>query len=104
MKQGAYDYLLKPFDIHSLQRTVERGIERRRLHLENAHLSEAVALYQLSHAATSDTDSGELFRLALNAIQAEFGPEWSVVYSLDGNDSIEQAAHRGVEPALAHLP
>ena len=61
MRQGAYDYLLKPFDIHSLRRTVERGMERRRLWLENAHLTETVALYQLSHAAVSHAEVDERF-------------------------------------------
>lgn len=98
MKLGAYDYLLKPFDIHSLRRTVERGLERRRLRLENAHLTEAVALYQLSHAATSSADAAELFPLTLNAIQAEFGPEWSVVYALSRDGQLLQKASRG-EPS-----
>lgn len=95
MKMGAYDYLLKPFDIHSLRRTVERGLERRRLWLENAHLTETVALYQLSHAATSGTDGDELYPLTLNAIQAEFGPDWSVVYAIDGDGTLVRQAYRG---------
>jgi putative nucleotidyltransferase with HDIG domain len=95
MKMGAYDYLLKPFDIHSLRRTVERGLERRRLWLENAHLTEAVALYKLSHAATSDADAGELYPLTLNAIQAEFGPDWSVVYGISREGALVREASRG---------
>jgi response regulator RpfG family c-di-GMP phosphodiesterase len=103
MKQGAYDYLLKPFDIHSLQRIVERGIERRRLWLENAHLTETVALYQLSHAATSDVDSQELFGLTLNAIQAEFGPDWSAVFAFDAEQLLVTAAHRGVPGSTSEV-
>jgi response regulator RpfG family c-di-GMP phosphodiesterase len=95
MKQGAYDYLLKPFDIHSLRRIVERGIERRRLWLENAHLTETVALYQLSHAATSNVDTQELFDLTLNAIQAEFGPDWSAIFAFDVDQSLVTASQLG---------
>jgi response regulator RpfG family c-di-GMP phosphodiesterase len=95
MKMGAYDYLLKPFDIHSLRRIVERGVERRRLWLENAHLTETVALYQLSHAAASEVDTQELFSLTLNAIQAEFGPDWSAVFAFDADQALVTAAVRG---------
>lgn len=95
MKEGAYDYLLKPFDIHSLRRTVERGLERRRLWLENAHLTETVALYQLSHAATSGIEPGELYTLTLKAIQSEFSPEWSAVYAVGRDGNLVREAHRG---------
>ena len=95
MRQGAYDYLLKPFDIHSLRRTVERGMERRRLWLENAHLTETVALYQLSHAAVSNAEVDELFNLALDAIDAEFTPEWTAVFMAEDDEGLVPVASRG---------
>jgi len=95
MRQGAYDYLLKPFDIHSLRRTVERGIERRRLWLENAHLSEIVALYQLSHAATSNVELQDLLRLAVNAVTAEFGPDLVALFTSRADGTLESETRRG---------
>jgi len=95
MKMGAYDYLLKPFDIHSLRRTVERGLERRRLWLENAHLNETVALYQLSHAATSGMEPGELYELTLKAVVAEFATEWAAVYALNRDGELVREACHG---------
>ena len=35
MKQGAYDYLIKPFNLDEVVMSVERALERRRLRLEN---------------------------------------------------------------------
>jgi response regulator RpfG family c-di-GMP phosphodiesterase len=96
MRQGAYDYILKPFDIHSLRRTVQRGIERRRLWLENVHLTELVTLYQLSHAATSQSDIPYVAQLALNAVWTEFQPELAVLFlAKPSGDSSEAVAALG---------
>ena len=35
LRQGAYDYVLKPFDLFEMERTVQKGLERRRLLSEN---------------------------------------------------------------------
>lgn len=35
MRQGAYDYVLKPFDLYEMDRTIQKALERRRLLDEN---------------------------------------------------------------------
>jgi signal transduction histidine kinase len=40
LKQGAYDYVLKPFSLMEIERTVERALEKRRLTHENLQLAE----------------------------------------------------------------
>lgn len=100
MRQGAYDYLLKPFDIHSLRLTVERGVERRRLWLENAHLTELVSLYQLSQAATSKADIYDITELALNAVRTEFAPELAALFLVGGeNETPERVSSLGTPVA-----
>ena len=42
MKQGAYDYITKPFNLDEFRIVVEQAIERRRLKLENLALRERV--------------------------------------------------------------
>jgi two-component system sensor histidine kinase/response regulator len=39
MKKGAYDYVVKPFSVHELEKTLMLGLERRKLCKENLHLS-----------------------------------------------------------------
>ncbi|MBA3396098.1 MAG: sigma-54-dependent Fis family transcriptional regulator [Deltaproteobacteria bacterium] len=39
MKQGAYDYLAKPFDIDEIAVVIERALEARRLRIDNRRLS-----------------------------------------------------------------
>ncbi len=40
LKQGAYDYVLKPFSLMEIERSVERALEKRRLAHENLQLVE----------------------------------------------------------------
>jgi len=40
LKQGAYDYVLKPFSLMEIERTVDRALEKRRLTHENLQLAE----------------------------------------------------------------
>jgi two-component system response regulator AtoC len=44
VKQGAYDYLKKPFDIDEITVVVERALEARHLRIENRHLAAEAAL------------------------------------------------------------
>jgi len=39
LKKGAYDYVIKPFSVHELEKTLKAGLDRRRLSRENLQLS-----------------------------------------------------------------
>jgi len=39
LKKGAYDYVVKPFSMYELEKTVKLGMEKRRLQRENVELS-----------------------------------------------------------------
>jgi two-component system sensor histidine kinase/response regulator len=39
LKKGAYDYVIKPFSVHELEKTLKTGLERRKLSMENLQLS-----------------------------------------------------------------
>lgn len=40
LKKGAYDYVMKPFSMHELEKTLRLGLEKRRLSRENLELSD----------------------------------------------------------------
>lgn len=58
MQTGAYDYVLKPFKLDKLLRVLNRALEMRRLRLDNIHLRDSLAIYELCQAIahTLDTD------------------------------------------------
>ncbi len=48
MKNGAYDYILKPFKVEEVVHVVQRGLDQQRLKMENMRLKEALGVYRLS--------------------------------------------------------
>jgi response regulator RpfG family c-di-GMP phosphodiesterase len=48
MKRGAFDYVMKPFNVDQLMRTVHRALTQQRLKAENIELKAALSLYRLA--------------------------------------------------------
>ncbi len=72
LKQGAYDYITKPFNLDEVVLSVERALEQRRLELENRD-------YQL-HLEQKVSEQARKIRAAfLNAVTA-------LVYALEAKD------------------
>jgi len=96
LKQGAYDYITKPFELDEITISVARALEKRRLELENKeyqqHLEEKVA-EQANKIRTS----------FLNAITA-------LVYALEAKDAYTRGHSQRVSALSAaiarelHLP
>lgn len=75
MKQGAYDYILKPFKVEDVVRVVQRGLELQRLQQENFVLKEAVTLYQLSEVMAQSLSLDKILDLILEATLDEAGAD-----------------------------
>ncbi len=67
VKEGAYDYVLKPFNITEIKTVVSNALERNRLIQENARLKEITELFKISENISSMRDEEQLFRFILNA-------------------------------------
>lgn len=63
MRNGAYDYLIKPIDLNMLSVTIERALERRRLVLENRE-------YQLNLEKKVEEQTNQIKQSFLGAINA----------------------------------
>lgn len=48
MKRGAFDYVMKPFNLDTLIHTVQRALDQQRLKAENIELKAALSLYRLA--------------------------------------------------------
>ncbi len=67
MQQGAYDYIVKPFDRTEICDAVAKALERKRLADENSRLKELVGLYKVSQSMIKNQDQSEVLKFILNS-------------------------------------
>jgi len=68
IKMGAVDYVLKPFKVSAVVPVISRALGARHLRLENIHLQETVAIYELSMTIAFARDCGTILRKLADAI------------------------------------
>lgn len=77
VKEGAYDYVLKPFNLSEIKLAVSNALERSRLTAENARLREITGLFNISESIASIRDEDRLLQFVLDAaldrLEAERG-------------------------------
>jgi response regulator RpfG family c-di-GMP phosphodiesterase len=101
LKSGAYDYLMKPFSLENLKATVKRGLEKKKLLLENIHLKETVSLYRISEAMGSTMNLDHLLNLILRMVIKELGADMASVLLLDERSKrLRPKAFLGMSPDL----
>jgi DNA-binding NtrC family response regulator len=94
MKAGAYDYLIKPFDLEELRLVTARAIEHRDLQLEVAGLREiAAAEGQFGAMTGGSAPMRELFLTAARVAQTDL-PILITGESGTGKDLLAQELHR----------
>ena len=71
MKNGAYDYIMKPFKIDEITLIVERAMEKDRLQRENIQLKEAQRLYQISEAMSSTLSLDKVLKIIVQSAKRE---------------------------------
>ncbi len=75
LRQGVFDFLIKPFDSTSLLNTVQRAVVELRLRKENSILRELVSLHQISESVGTTIDLkrvlGQILEAALKGLEAD---------------------------------
>jgi len=87
MKQGAYDYVLKPFKVEEVVHTIRRGLERQRLEAENFRLKEALSLYKVSEAIAASLSLEQVVHTLSRAAIDEVDSDLVTVLLSDGGGS-----------------
>ncbi len=75
MKEGAYDYVLKPFKVEEVLHIVRRGLEKQRLASENLRLREALSLYKISEAISASLSLDEVLTTLEQGALQELGAD-----------------------------
>ena len=87
MKQGAYDYVLKPFKVEEVVHTIRRGLEKQRLQAENFRLKEALSLYKVSEAIAASLSLEQVVHTLSRAAIDEVDSDMVFVLLSDGGQS-----------------
>lgn len=91
VKEGTYDYLLKPFDLAELRMAVSGAFQRRRLEEENARLKQLTGLFEVSQKLSATIEKEALSGLLLQASVAEAQAEWGEIWLADEGGKIRKA-------------
>lgn len=73
VKEGAYDYVQKPFNLDEVRRAVTYALERRRLSDENARLRDITDLFNISENIAAVRHEEQLLRFVLHAALERVG-------------------------------
>ena len=93
---GAFDYVLKPFQMQTLLPVLTRAMNVRQLRLENLQLREAVAIYGLCQTIAFTLDPQTVLgRLADAALQQSDADEVSILLPTSDGSELYVAAVRG---------
>jgi len=99
MKRGAFDYVMKPFNVEQLVHTVQRGLAAQRLKAENIELKAALSLYRLAARLGDEVDLGATLRLVVETVREQVHADRvSLVLVGDEEGTFEGASCGGGEP------
>lgn len=103
VKEGAYDYVLKPFSISEIKLAVSNALERYRLSRENARLRDLTGLFNISETIATIHNEKQLLKYVLEAALERVGAErGSLMLTTPDGKSLELAASIGLPAEMAH--
>jgi response regulator RpfG family c-di-GMP phosphodiesterase len=98
LKTGAFDYLIKPFDMETLKATVKRATDLIRLERENIRLIEIMSFYKISEAMGSEIDPDKLLKLIIDTATREFNADFAALHLIrrDGRISKQKSVCKDI--------
>ena len=97
MKTGAFDYILKPFNLNSLLPVLSRAMEVRYLRTENIQLRNTVAMHELGQALAFSSDLNQILNKVIDAVMQQCDADEASIMlpTSDGRDLIVAVARGG---------
>lgn len=97
MKRGAFDYVMKPFNVDQLIHAVHRAREQQRLKAENIELKAALSLYRLAARLGDEVELIPTLAAVVETVHEQVNADRVslMLYGKDAHDA------RGAEPAIA---
>lgn len=101
LKNGARDYLVKPFDKEELRHVVRTCLEQRRLLDENTLLKSQIRLFQRGQSLASQLEIAQLLPLAVGTLLHETGAGRGFAFLIEKNHISRLFALTGLEESQA---
>ncbi|MFQ5924992.1 MAG: response regulator, partial [Dehalococcoidia bacterium] len=101
MRQGVYDYIVKPFDRSDLCAAVAKALRRKRVTDQDSRLKELVGLYKVSQSMVTSKEQREVLEFVLNTAVNQTKSSGGAVLLFDTSRQglVIAAALGGWEPA-----
>ena len=97
VKEGAYDYVLKPFSLSEVKLAVSNALDRYRLSSENTRLQELTAIFSVSQSMAGIRNESELHEFVLDAALKQVGAQrGSLMLATPDGRTLELVASRGL--------
>jgi two-component system cell cycle response regulator len=103
LKNGARDYLVKPFNPEELKHLVKSCLDQRRLLNENVQLRQQIHLFQTGQTLSSLIELDRLLPRAVEVFQREFGGGFGISFLLDAEDKPVFQSLAGIEKDTVEL-
>ena len=101
IKNGAYDYITKPFKIEEMRVAVDNALERFGLSRENARLRETITLLEVSNEMTKTINLKDLLHLILTTALSRTGATRGSLMVLDEKEKeLVISASVGIEKSI----
>ncbi len=102
VREGAYDYVLKPFSLSEIKLAIHNALERHRLMNDNARLRDLTELFRISEEIASIHDENRLFQFVLKAALERVGAlRGSIMLTTEDGRALTRAASIGVPEGAA---
>lgn len=99
MKNGAFDYILKPFKVEEVVHTVKRALEQQRLTQENIELRASLSLYRLASRLGEEIELQPTLRLIAETVRDQTDAHRVSVVLFPDEDGVHyEVAHSGGPP------
>lgn len=98
LKNGARDYLVKPFNPEELKHLVKNCFDQRRLLNENEQLRQQLQLFQTGQTLSSIIELERLFMRAIEVFMREFDGGFGLAFLVDDEKGLLLQGHQNVSP------
>lgn len=104
LREGAYDYLIKPFTLETLRLAFYRGLAKQKLQRENIQLKELINLHKINEIIGSKIELEEILKTIVETTLNAFECDAGAVLMANGSENILEIKYQKNLPSEFFKP